>query len=115
MKIKNKGCENTDAVHQKLFNSIHSLDPRTTDTQREFFFRKSQTSGLGQTNWAKIFLRIRGIFGEFISTNFGTVRSLSMFSINQSLVLKKTKPLYPNSQKFIWECKLNLARKELGI
>jgi hypothetical protein len=33
---------------------------------------------------------------RFISTHFGTVSPLSMFSINQPLFLQKTKPLYPN-------------------
>ena len=94
MKIENKSCENTDALNQRLFHSIHSLDPRTTDTQR-----KSQTFGLGQTNWAENFGGIWGIFGRFISTHFGTVGSLSMFSINQPLFLQKTKPLYPNPPK----------------
>ena len=28
---------------------------RTTDTQREFFFQKLETFGLGQTNWAEIY------------------------------------------------------------
>jgi hypothetical protein len=60
------------------------------------FFRKSQTFGLGQTNWAENFWGIWGIFGQFISTHFGTVGSLSMFSINQPLFLQRTKPLYPN-------------------
>ena len=38
MKIENKSCENKDALNQKLFHSIYSLDPRTTDTERELFF-----------------------------------------------------------------------------
>jgi hypothetical protein len=36
------------------------------------------------------------IFGRTISTHFGTVSPLSMFSINQPLFLQITKPLYPN-------------------
>jgi hypothetical protein len=36
-------------------------------------FRKSQTFGLGQKNWAEKFWDIWGIFGRFISTHFGTV------------------------------------------
>ena len=66
--------------------------------ERVFFFRKSQTFGLGQTNWAEKFWGIWGIFGRFFSTHFGTVGSLSVFSINQPLFLQKTKPLYPNPQ-----------------
>ena len=54
-----------------------------------------------------------GAFGVFSAnfTHFGTVRPLSIFSINQSLFLQKTKPL---SQIFIWDGDLNLGRKELG-
>ena len=46
--------------------------------------------------WADKFWGIWGIFGQTISTHFGTVSHLSMFSINQPLFLQKTKPLYPN-------------------
>ena len=42
---------------------LHS-ETGTTDTQRELFFRKSQTFGLGQTNWAENFRGIWGIFGQ---------------------------------------------------
>ena len=45
-----------------------------------FFSSKSQTFGFGQTNWADRFWGIWGIFGRFISTNFGTVSPLSIFS-----------------------------------
>ena len=37
-----------------------------------------------------------GIFGQTISTHFGTVSPLSMFSIIQPLFLQKTKALYPH-------------------
>ena len=37
-----------------------------------------------------------GIFSQTISTYFGTVSPLSMFSIIQSLFIQKTKPLYPH-------------------
>jgi hypothetical protein len=60
------------------------------------FFRKFQTFGLGQTNWAEKDGGIWGIFGQFISTHFHTVSRLSMFFINQPLFLQKTNPLYPN-------------------
>jgi hypothetical protein len=46
----------------------------------------------GQTNWADTFLDIWGIFGQTISTHFGTVSSF--FSIIQPLFLQNTKPLY---------------------
>ena len=40
----------------------------------------------------------RYILGDlgFISTYFGTVSPLSLFSINQPLFLQETEPLYPN-------------------
>ena len=62
MKIKNKGCENTDAVHQKLFNSIHSLDPRTTDTQREVFFSKIPNFWAGADKLGQKFFAHSGYF-----------------------------------------------------
>ena len=65
------------------------------------FFPKSQTFGLGQTNWAKNFRNfggIWGIFGQTINTHFGTVSPLSMFSIIQPIFLQKTKPLYPHAK-----------------
>jgi hypothetical protein len=46
--------------------------------------------------WADTFWVIWGIFGQFISTHFGTVSPLSRFFINQSLFLQKAKPLYSN-------------------
>ena len=51
--------------------------------------------------WADKFWGIWGIFGQFISTHFGTVTPLSMFSINQPLFLQKTKPLYPNLKYYL--------------
>ena len=45
--------------------------------------------------WADNFVAFGGIFGRFISTLFGTVSPLYMFSINQPLFLQKTSPLYP--------------------
>ena len=69
---------------------------RTMDAQWSLFSLKSRTFGLGQTNWADKFWGIWGIFGQTISTHFGTVSPLSMFSIIQPLFLQKTKPLYPH-------------------
>ena len=54
------------------------------------------------------------IFGHTISTHFGTVSPLSMYSIIQPLFLQKTKPL-STSQIFVWDLDLNLGCKELGI
>ena len=48
----------------------------------KLFSSKSQTFGLGQTNWADKFWGIWDVFGRFISTHVGTVSPLSMFSIN---------------------------------
>jgi hypothetical protein len=70
----------------------------------KLFSLKTRTFGLGQTNWAYKFWGIWGIFGQTISTHFGTVSPLSIFSINQSLFLQKTKPLYPNSKYLAIVC-----------
>ena len=72
-----------------------------------FFHRNPKPLGLG--NLADKF---GGIFGQFISTHFGTLSPFSMFSINQPLFLQKTKPSYPTkSQIFICDWDLNLAAK----
>ena len=47
---------------------------RTTDAQWSPFSLKFRTFRLGQTNWVDKFWRIRGIFGQTISTHFGTVK-----------------------------------------
>jgi hypothetical protein len=60
------------------------------------FFIESQTFGLGQTIWADKCWGIWGIFSQFISTHFGSVSTMSLFSINQPFSLQKTKSLYPN-------------------
>jgi hypothetical protein len=66
------------------------------DAHWSLFSLKSRTFGLGQTNWADKFWGIWGIIGQTISTHFGTVSALSMFSIIQPKFLQKTKPLYPH-------------------
>ena len=68
-----------------------SMDYGHTDRA---FFQKFLIFGLEQTLWAE-FGDIWGIFGQTISTHFGTLISLSLFSIIQPLFLQKTKPLYP--------------------
>ena len=60
------------------------------------FLSKALTFGLGQTIWDDKLWGIWDIFGRFISTHFGTVSPLFMYSINQPLFLQKTTPLYPN-------------------
>ena len=49
-------------------------------------------------NWADKFQDIWGIFGQKISTHFGTV---SKGLINQPLYLQKNKPLYPNPNFYL--------------
>ena len=91
---------------------------QTTNAQWSLFLFKSRTLGLGQSNCADEFWGIWGIFGQTISTHFGTVSPLFMFSITYSTIIstKKNKPLYPHSRYlFIWDWNLNLVRKELGI
>jgi hypothetical protein len=79
------------------------------------FSLNSRTFGLGQTNWADKFWDIWGIFGRIISTHFGTVSRLSMFSIIQPLFLQKLSPYIHTTQISIWDGDLNLGCKELGI
>ena len=70
-----------------LFSSLEVLSG-TADARWSLFSLKSQTLGHGQTNWAQNFWGIWGSFGQFISTHFGTVSPLSMFSINQPFLQK---------------------------
>ena len=75
----------------KFFSYLVNLlcwKARTTDEQWSLLSLKSQTFGLGQTNWADKFWVIWGIFGPTISAHFGTVSPLSMFSIIQPLFLQ---------------------------
>ena len=64
------------------FHQWNSTDSRTTVAQWSLFSLKFV---LGQTNWADKFWGTFGIFGWTISTYFGTVSPLSMFSISQSI------------------------------
>ena len=75
-----------------------------------FFHRNPEYLGLGRQigqidSWA-----FGGILGQFISTHFGAVSPLFMFSINPTIISKK-------KLIFIWDwdLNLNLGRKELGI
>jgi hypothetical protein len=56
------------------------------------FFIEIQHFGLGQTNWTKINLGIFGIFGQIISTSFGTVSPLSMVPLLNHYFYKKISP-----------------------
>ena len=80
-------------IRQLTMQSSHIRRHELRTPNEVFFLSKSQIFGLGQTIWADKFWGIWGILGRFISTHFGT---LTMFSINQPLILQKTKPLYPN-------------------
>ena len=98
------------------WNSILWLTGQSTDIGRPMkpFLLKSQTFGLGQTNWANKFWGIWGIFGQTISTHFDT---LSIFnSIIQALFLK-SQAFISTTQIFIWDwdLNLNLGCKELVI
>ena len=53
--------------------------------RREFFFENPKLLDLGRQIGLKTLGGILGIFGQFISTHFGTDSLLSMFSINQPL------------------------------
>ena len=84
-------------LRKRIFRVINHLKHGLLMPNEAFFHRNPKLLGLGrqfgQTIWADKFW---GIFGQFISTHFGKVSPLSMFSINQPLFLQKTKPLYPN-------------------
>ena len=92
---------------------IHFTSRHGPWTPRESFFRKSHTFGLGQTNWTENLGGIWGIFGQSISTHFGTVSPLSMFSLIQPLFLQKLS-LYIDIPYFFGIEDLNLGRTELG-
>jgi hypothetical protein len=62
MKIENKSYEKKDALNQKLFHSLHFLDPRTTDTERESFFSKIPNFGAGAD---KLSRKVLGHLGYF--------------------------------------------------
>jgi hypothetical protein len=70
---------------------------------------------LGQTNWADRFWGVWGIFSQTISTHFGSVSNLSMFSIIQPLFLQKTKPLYPHPKYLFGIGILIWTAKNLGF
>ena len=91
-------------------------------TPREsFFFSKI----LNFWAWADIlgwnFQGVWGIYDRTISTHFGTVSSLSMFSIIQPLFLQKTKPLYPTPKYFfgsgiwIWAAKNLISSLRVSV
>ena len=80
-------------------NYLKMLGTKRLELLKHFQFHTSQHGLILIPNfraWADTFWGIWGIFGQLISTHFGTVSPLSMFFINQPLFLKK------KSQIFIW-------------
>ena len=75
---------------------------RTTDAQWSLFSLKSRIFGLGQTNWADKFWGISGIFGQTISTHFGTVSETLVHVFHHSTIIStKNKLLYPHPKYVI--------------
>ena len=72
----------SQTVDSKLFQLESKGQTTDYGCSMKPFSSKSLTFGLRQTNWAYKFWGICGIFGRFISTHFGTVSVLPMFSIN---------------------------------
>ena len=62
--------------------ALHVSKARTTDTQREIFLSKISNFWALADKLDQKFWGIWGTFGRFISTHFGTVSLLSMFSID---------------------------------
>ena len=94
---------------------LERLEPRTTDTQTELFSKIHKLLGLGGQIGPK-FWGAFGVFSVDLSAPVLVLESL-VHVFHQSTIIstKKTKPLYPKSQIFIWDWDLNLGRKELGI
>ena len=77
-----------------------------------FFHWNPELLGLG-IQIEQIFWGLLGIFGQTISTHFGTCPCFPLFN---HYFLQKTKPSFiSTSQIFISDWDLNLSRKELGI
>ena len=76
---------NSYAIHKisknEMFCKSLILSFRTTDALWILFSLKPRPFGFGQSNWADKFWGIWSIFSQTISTHFGTVSPLSMFSI----------------------------------
>ena len=73
-------------------NYLKTLGTKILELLKHFQFHTSQHGLILIPNfraWADTFWGIWGIFGQLISTHFGTVSPLSMFFINQPLFLKK--------------------------
>ena len=130
--MKRKRFHDKSPTVFQVCNMLPFLDSRYTFCRRKFgychvlrtpneafFHGKPKLQGLGRKFGQINFFVIWGIFCQSISTHFGTMSPLSMFSINQPLFLKKEKAFISKSQSFILDWDLNLililGRKELGI
>ena len=78
---KNNICNALTKSIEKNMGWQQLYKPRTTVAQWSLVLSKPQNFRLGQRIWEDNFWGIWGIFGRFISTDFGTVSSLSIFSI----------------------------------
>ena len=77
---------------------VNRLMMQITDYGRPMkpFFIEIPNLGFGRQFGQISFGAFGSILGRFISTHFGAVIPLSMFSIIHPLFLQKTKTLYPN-------------------
>jgi hypothetical protein len=75
---------------------LRSAAPIGTMTSQIYVYMQVVRGKLGEI-YVYIALQaspLEGIVSRLISTRFGTLSPLSMFSINQLLSFKRTKPLY---------------------
>ena len=82
----------------KVKSDSHTMHRLRTPNEA-FFHRNPEILGMGRQigSWS-----IWVIFSQTISTHFGTLSPLSMFSNIQPLFLQKTKPLYQH-HKYLFE------------
>ena len=95
-----------------LFKSILFITDYN-HTERAFF-QKSQTFGLGHSNWAESFWGIWGIFVQFISTNLVLWVPFPCFPLIYHFIYKKLSLHIQIENKYLGLI-FNLGRKELGI
>ena len=98
--------------NQLTFNvlSYYGADCGLRTPNEAFFHWNSELLGLGRE-----ILGYLGIFGQTVSTNFGTVSLLSMFFIIQPYFYKKNLAFISTSQIFIWYLNWDFGHKVLGI
>ena len=68
--------ESDSGKQEESISNLKTKNKHSLRTPTETFF--IFTFGLGQSNWADKFWGIWGIFGQTISTHFGTVSPLSI-------------------------------------